>query len=106
MAGLASLYKMGDPLAYRLTGIVINQSDVPWWYAGILNWLGMVHAMQQATGDIGREYGAMVKMAIDGTLTYPLVSEKTGKQTLLYGPAAVYGVYQSFCLKVNQEAHR
>lgn len=98
---------MGDPLNVRLTGIVINQPDLPWWAVGVLNWLGMVHAIQQSSGDIGRTYGGLLKMALDGTKdATPYVNTKTAKTSWLSGPSAVYGIYQQFIGALEREANK
>ena len=96
---------MGDPLNPRLTGIVINQPDLPWWAVGILNWLAMVHAIQQATGESG-VYRETLKQCLEHGAPYTYDNEKTGKRSILYGPSAVYGVYQSYCLALDNQANK
>lgn len=34
-----------------MTGIHINQEDLPWWVVGVLGWLSMVQALQQSYMD-------------------------------------------------------
>lgn len=106
VAGLAGIYKMGDPLCARLTGIVINQPDLPHWATGILNWLAMVGAMQDAGGAIGQTYRTLVKEALKGGVVTPYTNVNTGKTTHMSGPAAVYGIYQEFSLAMELEASR
>lgn len=96
---------MGDPLNARLTGLVVNQDDLPYWCVEILHWIGMVSAMQQATGKIGSDYRPLVDMALDGSLSYDYVS-KGGKKRKLHGPAAVYGIYADFCTAVELQANK
>lgn len=94
---------MGDPLCARLTGIVINQPDLPHWATSILNWIGMVQAMQQASGDIGKIYREMTRQVLEEGGQAEYVNTRTGKVAWLSGPGAIVGVYQSFCMAMEAD---
>jgi len=65
MTGLASMYMLGNPVAYQTTGININQDDLPWWATLIMAWCARVKALQEANGKVGNAYRAAVKGILD-----------------------------------------
>lgn len=97
---------MGDPLNLRMSGVTISQPDLPHWCVYILNWLGMVGAMQQAGGSLGNTYRDQVKRALETGEMFGYTNLKTGKTTYSSGPAAIYGVYQSFSMALEREANK
>lgn len=104
-AGLSSLYRLGDPLNLRMTGIVINQPDLPYWCVGILDWLARVHALQQASGEL-KMYREFLRMCLEDGHPYDYVNEKTGKITTLHGPASIYGLHQEYTRRLEAEANK
>ena len=98
------MYRLGDPLNLRMSGVVINQPDLPHWAAEVLNWLGMVQVMQQAVGETGKIYGEFLKRCLEDGDSYPYTNAKTGRTVTLHGPAAIYGLYQSFSEQVKRDA--
>lgn len=66
----------------------------------------MVHAIQQGTGELAVYAGILEQCLLGDGEPQMYVNERTGKTVFLRGPAAVYGIYQSFCLKVKQESSR
>jgi hypothetical protein len=105
-AGLSAIYRLGDPLNIRMTGIVINQPDLPHWAVDILQWLGMVNAIQQATGDLGRIYRGQLEVAFEKGIPMRYDHKKSGKVSWYSGPASVYAVYQSFCAAIELAANK
>jgi len=89
-----------------MSGVVINQPDLPHWAVDVLQWLGMVNAIQQSSGDIGRLYRGQLEVVFERNLPMKYTHKKTGKVTTYHGPAAVYAVYQSFCAALEVEASR
>ena len=104
-AGLSGLYRLGDPLNLRMTGIVINQPDLPYWCVGILDWLARVQALQQASGEL-KVYREFLRQCLEEGLSYDYVNEKTGKKTTLHGPAAIYALHQEYGLRLEAEANK
>ncbi len=102
-AGLTDAYKLGDPLNERMTGFCPDQPDLPFWAVSVLQWVSMVTSMQRAHGKLGVTYRGLVKQALEEGLQYGYNSERTGRVTIYSGPAAIYGVYQSFCATVDRE---
>lgn len=88
-----------------MTGIVVNQPDLPYWCVGILNWLAMVQSLQQASGEL-KLYRDLLKQCLEDGFPYIYVNEKTGKQTLLHGPAAIYGLHQEYTGRLEAEANK
>lgn len=88
-----------------MTGIVINQPDLPYWCTGILNWLAQVQSLQQATGEL-KIYREQLRMCLEDGQPYEYVNVKNGKTTLLHGPAAIYAVHQEYCLRLDAEANK
>jgi hypothetical protein len=97
---------LGDPLNLRMSGVTINQPDLPHWAVDVLNWLGMVQAMQSAYGDVGKRYRERLKMVFDYGEPCQYTNDRTGKSVWLTGPAAVYGLYQSFVAAIEKEASK
>lgn len=68
-------------MQYKLSGVNVNQEDLPWWYTEILNWLAMVSSIQQCPGDNGPAHRANMKHTL-----------KRGN------PNDVYKLYESYSL--------
>lgn len=91
-----------------MTGIVVNQPDLPYWCVGILNWLAMVQSLQQATGEL-KMYREQLRMCLEEGQPYEYVVIKPGKPaktTLLHGPAAIYGLHQEYTGRLEAEANK
>ena len=90
----------------RMTGIVINQPDLPHWATDILQWLGMVRSIQESTGDVGKTHRELLEQQLEtgGILQY--VNAKTGRVSFLSGPASIYALYQMFTNAILLEANR
>lgn len=89
-----------------MTGIVINQDDLPYWCIDVLHWLGMVKAMQEASGKIGNDYRDQLKMALETGAPVQYTNTKTGKSRWLSGLHTIYALYQDFCITVENEAKK
>jgi hypothetical protein len=87
VAGIASEYQFTSVLDYRLTGININQDDLPWWAYQILVWISMVHAVFNCPGENGSAHRAGMKRIVE-----------KGR------PDEVYKAYESYCLYYEQYA--
>jgi hypothetical protein len=81
MAGIVSEYKFDSALDYKLSGININQDDLPWWAYAILVWMSMVNAMFNCPGDRGPAHRASIRRILDRG-----------------NPNEVYKAYESYCL--------
>lgn len=65
MSGVSADYGYTSPLDARLTGININQSDEPWWYVAILNWISMVKQISNCIGKQGPSYRTRLKYTLE-----------------------------------------
>jgi len=99
------LYRLGDPLNLRMTGIVINQPDLPYWCVGILDWLARVQALQQASGEL-KMYREFLRMCLEEGHSYEYVNTNTNKTTMLHGPAAIYALHQEYGLRLETKANK
>lgn len=88
-----------------MSGIVINQPDLPHWAVHVLHWLAMVGAIQQASGSVA-VWKKTLELHLESGAPYPYDNKKTGKRTLLSGPACVYGIYQDFADVIEREANK
>jgi len=89
-AGLAQMWQLGDPVCSRLTGVKLNQDDLPWWYTAILGWIAMVRSIREAYG-------------WDGAEGYrQLLDQRLEREN----PAFVYLLYKEWALVRERESKR
>jgi hypothetical protein len=89
LAGVAALYGMGTPIDVRLSGVKIDQPDLPWWAVACLGWLGTVRAIQEGYGETAAGYRKALKLILE-----------TGS------PTRVYILYKDYVAAMEAEANR
>jgi hypothetical protein len=92
--------------AFAALGAHINQPDLPHWAVQIIGWLRMVKSINEDQSREGLLFQTNLKDAFENGAAFDYTNEKTGVNTAMRGPAAVYAIYQSYAQHLEIARHR
>lgn len=103
---LAGMTEGGPEGLLRAAGCCLSQTDWPWWVDRVVAWQRMVKAIYERSGRIGEMYRTMVEQVLAFKQSHMDTDARSGKTRKVWGPPAIYGLFEDFIRQCEHEDKR